>query len=635
MAQGSAAVLVLAAVLALLVPAETAERSVQPVAAWLCERGSARYALVLAAGSGTLTAAFSWYVWGAKPALIDALAQFVHARYLAAGLLAGPAGLPYEFWVVSNTFVTDSGWVSQYPPGHLAAVAIGFAVGQVWLICPLLMAVTVAFTALTADRLFPEDRVVGRLGALLFAVSPLLMSLAAAHMSHVTVAALLAVAAYCALRARDEGWAWAVAAGLAVGAAFATRPLSAVVLGSVVTVGMWVAYLGRREHPQRYLGTRLAASFVGALPPVIAIAAYNARFFGSPITFGYTAYFGPNHGLGFHPDPLGNPFGPAEGLAYTSSDLTALGYFLLRTPISVVVVAGLFLVTARRLSWGTTLITAWALALVVPLGFYWHHDLMLGPRMISEAAPAWCLLVAVSGLGMVRMMSAERVLFGLKFSPRVFVGAALGIALVLGGFFVQRDVRYYARTFPAPVSPARADFPTLVFVHDSWSGRIVSKLLGSGMRADSVSVALSRNSTCSMHGFAVAYYDQYRTGAASALPPVKFAYQATDGSEPATLPNGVAVRARPGEQLSRECQVEADSDRGGVVPLMPLLWQGDLPGIPGRGTMFVRDLGPEANAQLIERFPRRRVGVLYRRADDGAQVLAPYSAGMEALWGVG
>ena len=634
MTQGTAAVLVLAAVMAVLVSPDTFERSLRPLGEWLCSWSSARYALALAVVSGTLTAVLSRYLWGAKPALIDALAQFVHARYPAEGLLAGPAGLPYEFWVVSNTFVTENGWVSQYPPGHIAALAVGFALGAVWLICPLLMAVAVAFTSLAADRLFAEDRMAARLGAMLFAVSPFLMSLAAAHMSHVTVAALLAVACYCALRARDEGWAWAVAAGPAVGAAFATRPLSALVIGSVVTAGVWIAGLAGRERPLRYLVIRLAAAFVGALPPVLAVAAYNARFFDSPFKFGYIAYFGPNHGMGFHPDPLGNPFGPVEGLAYTSSDLAALGYFLLRTPVSAVLVVGLFFAITRRLSRGVGLVAAWALALVVPLGFYWHHDLMLGPRMIGEAAPAWCLLAAASGLGLVRMAPAARMLPRGRFSPRGFVGAVLGVALLLGfGFFVPRDLRDYSRSFAAPAPSPQAGLPTLVFVHDSWSDRIVARLLGSRMRADSVSLALSRNSTCRLHEFAVAYRRQQREGTESVLPTLEFGYGATDGSRPLTLPNGVVVRALPGEQLTRECLGEAESDRGGTVPLMPLLWQGDLPGIPGNGTMFVRDLGPEANTALIERYPTRRVGVLYRRVEDGLPALVPYSTGMEALWG--
>ena len=452
---GTVAVLVLAAVVAIFVSPDTFDEPFARIAAKLGSWHSARYALLLAIVSGAFTAFLSAYVWDAKPALVDALAQFVHARYFAAGMLGGPPGLPYEFWVSSNTLVTEQGWVSQYPPGHMLFLAAGFIVNATWLVCPLLMATAVFFTSLTAERLMPEDRVAARTGALLFAVSPFLPGLAAAFMSHVTVVALLAVAAYCAVRARDETWMWAPAAGLALGAAFATRSLSALVIGAVLTLGLWLSGACGRERPVEYLTVRFGSAALGALPIAIGVAAFNAVFFGGPFEFGYTAYLGPNHGLGYHPDPFGNSFGPIEGLAYTSSDLVALGYFLLRTPVSAVLVAGLYLVLARRLSGGTRLITAWALCLSVPYAAYWHHDLLLGPRMISDAAPAWCLLAAVAGIGLVRISPAERSLFGGRFSPRVFVSAALVLSLLLGvGYFMPRDIRASARKFAAtPAAP--------------------------------------------------------------------------------------------------------------------------------------------------------------------------------------
>ncbi len=240
MAQGTVAVFVFAAMAALLLTPDSLERPFLKVAVFLESRNAILYALVLAVVSGVLTLALSAYVWGTKPVLVDVLAQFVHARYLAEGMLAGPPGMPYEFWVSTNTFVTEQGWISQYPPGHTLLLAAGIAVNAVWLACPLMMAVAVFFTCLTADRLFPEDKVVARTGSLLFAVSPFLMTLAAASMSHVTVVALLAVAAYSALRAREETWLWALAVGLAVGVAFGTRSLTALVLGSVFTLGFWL-----------------------------------------------------------------------------------------------------------------------------------------------------------------------------------------------------------------------------------------------------------------------------------------------------------------------------------------------------------------------------------------------------------
>ena len=106
----------------------------------------------------------------------------------------------------------------------------------------------------------------------------------------------------------------------------------------------------------------------------------------------------------------------------------------------------------------------------------------------------------------------------------------------------------------------------------------------------------------------------------------------SDGSEYSRLPTGVVVRKRVDETLSPQCLIQANADSLGTLPLMPLLWQGDLPGIAGNGAMFVRDLGPAANRTLIERFPERRPVVLLRRPPDGAIAAVQYEAGMEAMW---
>lgn len=632
--QGTAVVLIVAAVAAFLMSPDAIEQPFLRFAATLESWHPTKFAIAIATLSGVLAVGFSWYVWDLQPVLIDSLAQAIHARYLAAGMLAGPRGIPYEFWVSANTLVTDQGWVSQYPPGQIVALAIGFAVNAVWLVCPLLMAVAVFFTSLTADRLFPDDKVMARTGSLMFACSPFLIGLAAAYMSHVTVAALLSVAGYCALRARDDHWIWALWSGVAVSAAFATRSLSAIMVGPVLLVGIWLFGYALRERPLVFLRNRLLVAFLGGLPILLAIAAYNAHFFGSPFEFGYTAYLGANHGLGYHPDPFGNVFGPTEGLAYTSSDLTALGYFLLRTPISVMVIVGLYLVVAKRLSNGGRLVTAWALCLVLPHAAYWHHDLLLGPRMISETAPAWCLLASLAGFGLVRALPTDKKLLAGRFSPRVFAGSALIFSIMLGaGYFLPRDVRNYANTFGPGPAPPRANVPTLLFVHGSWDGRIVAKLLAGGMRADSVNVALTINSTCSLHEFAETFAGHNRNPS-SADTQLSFTPGVTDGSVPTRLETGVLIRARQDRELSAPCVLQATSDRGGAVPLMPLLWQGDLPGIPGAGVMFARDLGPTDNARLIARYPGRRVGVVLRHPEEGTTAIMPYEEAMTLLWGV-
>ena len=82
-------------------------------------------------------------------------------------------------------------------------------------------------------------------------------------------------------------------------------------------LGLWVAAWGGKDATERWLGRRLGGAAVGGAPFALALAAYNRALFGAPSRFGYEAAFGPAHGLGFHRDPWGNLYGLREAVAYT------------------------------------------------------------------------------------------------------------------------------------------------------------------------------------------------------------------------------------------------------------------------------------------------------------------------------
>ena len=84
--------------------------------------------------------------------------------------------------------------------------------------------------------------------------------------------------------------------------------------------------------------------------------------------------------------------------------------------------------------------------------------------------------------------------------------------------------------------------------------------------------------------------------------------------------------------MPRNCLREIASDTLGIVEMAPLVWQGDLPGGKDQGAMIVRDMGPEANARLISRYPDRVPAVFYRAVKEGPPKLVPYVIGMSALW---
>jgi hypothetical protein len=534
---------------------------------------------------------------------------------------------------------TPNGWVSQYPFGHALLLGLGIKLGMVWLVGPLLVAITVLLTALIAERLFLEDPLTTRLGALLLAVSPFFVALAGSYMNHVTAAAFAALAAYCALRARDGRAAWALAAGAAVGAVFITRPLAGAVIGAVVTLGIWLA--GRREGTLSgaELGARAALAVAGGLPFAVGLAAYNAHFFGAPLRFGYLAAWGPRHGLGFHLDPWGNTYGPIEGLAYTSADLLGLSTELLWSTVPVVAVVGLYLVLGRRLSGGLRLVAAWALLPALANAFYWHHDLLMGPRMLNEAAPAWAMLAAAAAVGLVRLTPAELPVAGGRFSPRAAVTLMLLMGLAAGIFYYSprrllsfgRVQEYAGSSLEAP----RTAFPSLVFVHDSWRTRLGVRLHAGGMRMDSIQAALSHTEPCTVQGF----LEMREAGESEGLEASRLAlrFEPAAGPDPEGLSHAGALSPAE-ERLALECRRQFTSDGQGVTGLPALLWQGDLPGLSPGGAMFVRDMGAERNALLIDRFPGRRVLFLMpasRRARVNEPRLVSYERGTSALWGTG
>ena len=589
----------------------------------------------LALIAAALTLAFSLTVLDGKPNLIDAMVQLVHARFIAAGHLAGPAGEFTEFWQLQNSVVTPNGWVSQYPPGYVIFLAAGLRLGMVQLVGPFFAGLTVLFTALTADRLLSEDRVTARLGALMLCLSPFLIGLAGSFMNHVGAAAFTSAAIYFAVRSRDDGrlW-WGLLAGAAVGGVFSIRPLTAVVAAAVVAV-VWLT----NDAPEAghriggFLRRSLAAT-VGISPVLAAVGAYNQHFFGSPLTFGYVASTGPLVEPGFHRDPTGALYGPVQALAYTSSDLVTFSLYLLETPIPAVLVAGLFLLLAKRFSVGARVIAIWALLPIAANALYWHHGMFMGPRMLNEAAPPWALLTAIAAIGLVRLIPTERT--WRNYSPRAVLTLAFALSWIAAVLYLgpQRLAGYGGVWMESSrIEIPRGDRPSLVFVHGAWTGRIAMRLVAHGMRIDSLESAMRQNTTCDSHNYAL-WYSRSAADRAREAPPLDFSSVPRNPPPQVQIAAGDEIRAKPGVPLSPECLREIASDTLGIVDVGPLLWQGDLPGIGGDGPMFVRDMGSEANARLIRRYPDRAPAMLLRPGDDQPPKLMPYADGMNLLWPV-
>jgi hypothetical protein len=634
---GSLIVITVAILASRMLDPSAIDRTIARLGARLVAIPTLWFAVGLGLIAAALTLAFSLIVLEGKPNNIDAMVQLVHARFVAAGHLAGPANEFPEFWQLQNSLVTPNGWVSQYPPGYVVFLAAGMRLGMVQLVGSFFAGLTVFFTALTADRLLPEDRATARLGTAMLCFSPFLIGLAGAFMNHIGAAAFTSAAIYFAVRARDDArpW-WPLLAGAAVGVVFSIRPLSAVVAAAVVAVA-WIANdsSDSRTRVMRFLQRTLAA-VVGISPVLAAVGAYNLHLFGSPFTFGYVASQGPLVEPGFHRDPTGAFYGPLQALGYTSSDLVTFSLYLLETPVPVVLVAGLFLLLAKRFSVGVKVIAIWALLPVAANALYWHHGIFMGPRMLNEAAPPWALLAAIAAVGLVRLVPAER-LWG-NYSPRAALTLTFALSWIAGLFYLgpQRLASYGGAWMESSrlEIPGGGHQPSLVFVHGGWTGRVVMRLISHGMRVDSVEAAMRQNSTCDSHTYSL-WYSGSADNRAHDPPPLDFSIVPHDPPPQVKIAAGDEIRSRPGIALSPECFREVASDTLGIVDVAPFLWHGDLPGIAGNGAMFVRDMGPEANAGLIRRYPNRVPAVLLRPHDAQPPKLVPYAEGMKILWSKG
>ncbi|HSM61193.1 MAG TPA: hypothetical protein VK849_10370, partial [Longimicrobiales bacterium] len=327
-------------------------------------------------------------------------------------------------------------------------------------------------------------------------------------------------------------------------------------------------------------------------------------------------------------------YGPIEAVAYTSADLLGVSLDLLQTPLPVVVVVALHLFRTERLDAGTRLAVAWSLLPVATNALYWHHDLFMGPRLLYEAAPGWCLLLAASVLGLLRTLPERNVAQGMRrLCTRTGVAAtlvlALGVGLVVAGPQKLKGYAALARTSGMAREAPETQGPSLVFVHEDWHSRLGARMSALGVRLDSIRVTLSQAPTCGVE----AWVRAREAGARDAVPLAELVRlgRAAPGLREVVMPSGSRVRTYEGEVLSPECEREAASDFGGVLPLAPFLWQGDLPGLGAGGAMFVRDLGPERNVRLLELFPDRRPMLLAPSAPDGLR-LVPYESGIAGMW---
>ena len=261
--------------------------------------------------------------------------------------------------------------------------------------------------------------------------------------------------------------------------------------------------------------------------------------------------------------------------------------------------------------------------------------------MMFEAAPAWILLATLAVAKMVSWSESGAPDLVTRRLGHTTAWAVAVSFLVAAGWGVPNRWASYSWSTETldriQVPPLPTAEPSIVFVHSPWNERLSARLQGAGgMRQDSIASALRRNTNCQLHHYANAREARARQGDVNLPLPDVDLQQAPGfpkGLERIAMDQGLFIRSKAGETLTAECRREIQADRFGAVALAPLLWQGDLPGDERGRPLFVRDLGPETNAQIRALFPDRAPFVFSPFSPGASPRILGYEEAMRILWG--
>lgn len=456
------------------------------------------FIIVACAIALALTLFFTWYSFGARPTTADEIAQLWHARMLLAGRLAMPADPNPEFFAIDN-IIDRPLWMSQFPIGGPAVLAIGVLLGVPWLLNPVLTALTALNVYTFARRAYGEA--LARAAVLVFALSPMVLIMGATYMNHTPTAWLvtLALAALPAWRGTDDPGKLRRAAaliGASAGAAVTLRPLDGVVVTAVI--GLFALGVAVRDRPRAR--SLLIAIAAGAVPVALLLYA-NWRTTGNPLRFGYEVLWGANHSLGLHDDPTGNPHTAWRALLLGVKYAVQLNWIAMSWPVPILLIVGAGLLMSRRPNrWDVLLLAMFGAQLLV-YAFYWHDGQFVGPRFLFAAVPALLILTARAAF-----IAGDRLRGAGRRVAMVLLPVCLGVSWLrtMPPFGVQAlAVEFRESRTRLKVDPPREVMNgtvqnALIFVQEGTATRLLHRMWGIGVSRPNAARLLAMADGCSL-----------------------------------------------------------------------------------------------------------------------------------------
>ena len=570
------------------------------------------------------SAVLSQYCFAGQPFTSDEMAQLWHARILLSGHLVLPAEAHREFFNTAPVLDQAGHWFSQYPIGGPFFIAIGLAVGAAWLVNPILLGLA-TWQLYRFVRSAMTDELTARSTTILFVLSPMVLIMAASQMSHVpalafAMLALASLADWDRARTARERWFRATVIGISLGIVVAVRPLDGALVA--LAVGGFQIWRMIDVHDRwRDLLIQCAAG----LSPVLLLLWANARMTGSPFVFGYDLLNGPGHRLGFHMAPNGEMHTPLHGVILASGYLLRLDRFLFEWPIPAllaVIVGVVGILAAKKTSRWDVLLAGIATAFLVGYGAYWFDGFFAGPRFLFAALPAFVYFAArgpIAGAAVFaeRPTARRAALLVLPICAVVSWLGPLGISSAAARVLLYRDQRTKLKT-DVEEQIRRADLRNaLVFVNESWRGRLLARLRVLGVQQFEAERVLNTVDACALQTAldgedSLAAFDAGERRA-------RVLTRARESGR-AQLVKGLAadqtIALVPGSTPTSVCLREVERDASGSMPFALFLAQQEIDssGRVGGNVVFARDLGAR-NELLRERFGDR-TWYRYRQAAD-------------------
>lgn len=592
---------------------------------------------VFLAIAGAVMLALSLYLGflllGLEASVGDEFAQRWQASLLASGHLSARAESHPEFFSTLETLQVDGRWFSHFPIGGPALLAAGLLVGAPWLVNPVLAVLGVLAVYRFVRRTMDERA--ARLSVVLCVLSPYVLFMSGSEMNHVATlaASWVALAALPSwvdagpTRARSRA---AVIIGIAIGVATCVRPYDGALLA--LAIGLFQLALAWRDPSLR---RSLALQCVAGALPVGAMLAANTATTGHPFSFAYDVLNGSEHRPGFHLTPLGWVHTPRRGLYAVSAYLLKLDMMLLGWPVPAVLLAAAGLVAIRRATRWDALLLAVLFSTLVGYFAYWGESYFMGPRFLYTVAPILLIYTA-------RLPSAFRE----RIRHPGWRAASLVVPSVwlLSAWVLPADVdRMFGLTtlastaaLPRSAAPAvdravrsNGVSGALVFVRESWHGRLSARLRALGARPLEAEEVVKAYDACTLQRSLDAAARQPDIAPARQLELVWSAvYRDPPALRLAEMTAIDQIALVPGRPLDPACQADYATARSSGITLAELLpyTSVDRTGALSGPVVYARDFGT-ANERLRSRFGDRRWLVLrLAQGPDGVRVeFDPYA----------